>query len=400
MNTRSTRAFAAMLLVGVVAVSTTGLVSPALAAAAGLKITDKAVGEPMQDAQKAAASGQYKEAVDDLKKAEAASKDRATTVVIHTMMLAYALQGKDNAVAAALVDRMLAAGEGDKQKNLQAGLNLALQMKNTAKAAEYQKQLGGNSAIYVAQAYFQGGDYKAALATAKPLLQNGTPSQDLLQLLAAIYGKTGDDAGRRATQEQLVLNYPKGDYWHDLIRMAHNEKGLSDEQDYELYRLRFAVGDMKTVDDFTEMAQIGVQLGYPAEAKMVLDKAASMKLLSGADAARSQRLVDFVNKALATDEAALPNLTKQAATDATGMTYVKLGSAYSTRGKYKEAEDAYRQGIMKGMLKDPEMAKIQLGHALLGDKKAADAASQFNAVPKTSKDYSVARLWWIYAQHG
>ncbi len=397
MDTRTTRALAATLLVGVVAVSGIAFVSPAHAAAS-LKITDKAVGEPMQEAQKAAASGQYKEAVEDLKKAEAASKDRATTTAIHGMMLAYALAGKDNATASALVDRMLSAGEGDRQKNLQAGLALALQMKNTTKAAEYQKQLGGNSAIYVAQAYFQGGDYKQALATAKPLLGNGTPSQDLLQLLAAIYGKTGDEAGRRATQEQLVLNYPKPEYWHDLIRMAHNEKGLSDDQDYELYRLRLATGDMKTIDDYSEMAQIGVQLGYPAEAKMVLDKAASLKLLTGPAAARSQRLVDFVNKAMAQDDAALPNLAKQAAGDPTGNASVKLGSAYATRGKFKEGQDALRQGLMKGGLKDADMAKIQLGHAFLGDKKSGEAASQFNAVSKSSKDYSVARLWWIYAQ--
>lgn len=397
MTSRFSHPRAATLVLGSILLAGAAFLATEPAAAAALKITDKAVGEPLQAAQKAHDARDLRDALDNLRKAEAASKDRATTTVIHQLMLAWALEGNDNATATSTVDKMIAAGEGDRAKNLTTAMALALKSKNTAKAQDYAKQLGGNSAIYIAQAYFQGGDYRQALAVAKPLAGSGTPSQDLLQLLAATYGKLNDEAGRRATQEQLVLHYPKPEYWHDLIRMAHNQKGLTDDQDYELYRLRLATGDMKTADDYSEMAQIGVQLGYPAEAKAVLDKAASLKLLSGP---RAQRLIDFVNKQLMTDDAALPKLAQQAAADMTGNTYAKLGGAYYTRAKYKEAEDAFRQALMKGGLKDADMTKIQLGHALSAQGKKQDAAGQFNAVPRSSKDYSVARLWWIYAQRG
>ena len=101
-----------------------------------------------------------------------------------------------------------------------------------------------------------------------------------------------DAANRRTTLEQLAANYPKLQYWHDLLQLARNERGLSDEQQLDVLRLRFAVGDLKTDADYQEMAQLALVAGYPNEAKTLLDKAAADKIVSGE---RADRLVKMTN---------------------------------------------------------------------------------------------------------
>jgi hypothetical protein len=203
-----------------------------------------------------------------------------------------------------------------------------------------------------------------------------------------------DAANRRAALEQLVANYPKPQYWHDLLQLARNERGLSDEQGLDIYRLRMAVGDLKTEADYQEMAQLALVAGYPGEAKAILDAAAKAKMLSGE---RADRLVKMTNDRVGADVANQTELQAKAAADANAS--VKLGLIYWTYGKNMEAEDAIRAG-MKGKLADPEAAKQALGHVLLTSGKKPEAITAFNSVAKANaKQANVSRLWAIYARN-
>src|SRR4029077_15143010 len=126
------------------------------------------------------------------------------------------------------------------------------------------------------------GQGKEALAYAAPVLQ-GTPTEAALKFEQAVYFKMNDPAGRRSALEQLVTFYPKLEYWHDLLQFARNEKGLSDEQSMDIYRLRLAVGDLKTNSDYLEMAQQALLVGYPAEAKTVVEKGLAAKALQSGE---------------------------------------------------------------------------------------------------------------------
>src|SRR4029077_14536631 len=114
-----------------------------------------------------------------------------------------------------------------------------------------------------------------------PALTVANPSEAALQFQQATYFRMNDAAGRRAALEQLVSNYPKLEYWHDLLQLARNEKGLNDEQVMDIYRLRLAVGDLKTDPDFLEAAHEALIAGYPSEAKTIIDEAKAQNLMKG-----------------------------------------------------------------------------------------------------------------------
>ena len=188
------------------------------------------------------------------------------------------------------------------------------------------------------------------------------------------------------------------DYPADFIlrlRLAGNEKGITDEQMLDILRLRLAVGDLKTDADYLDFAQQALIAGYPAEAKAAIDKGMAAKLVQNNE--RMTRLFKKISDDMTASAAIQADLRKKTATDPNAS--VRLGLILWSTGKSKEAEDAIRAGITSGKLADPEAAKVALGHALLSQGKNLDAVSAFDSVPRNSKEAPIATLWSIYAGH-
>ncbi|HEX5282380.1 MAG TPA: hypothetical protein VFW28_20040 [Micropepsaceae bacterium] len=395
MNRNSTRAISAAFALGVAAAA----LSVVSASAAGLQTKNEALVKAITDMNNAAKAQNWAVALEKAKEADAIKDDKpaALNAPIHAMIVSAAIQAHDYNAAMAQLDKEIASGEGNKAQNLKQALAVAISAKNKEKTDQYAKELGGNldneTRLFIASNMLSSGQAREALDYAKPALE-GNASEAALKFEEAAYFKMNNLAGRRAALEQLVTSYPKLEYWHDLLQLARNDKGLNDDQNMDIYRLRLAVGDVKTDADFQEMAQEALVAGYATEAKSVLDKAQAQKVLSGE---RDQRLVKMANDRSAQDGAAIADLQKRAAADPNSG--VKLGLLYWTTGKNTEAEDALRKAIASGKLADPDAAKVALGHVLLSEGKGADAATAFASVAKTSKEANIARLWAIYARH-
>jgi hypothetical protein len=401
MSWKTTRALSATLFWGVAAIAATGLVSSAPSyAAPATETKNKALVDALNGAQADFKAGRFADALAKAKEADAIREDKpaALNPLIHGMIVKYAIEAKDYASALAQIDKNIAANEGSKVENLKQAMSISFLMKNNTKAQEYAGQLGNNldteTRLFIASQMANAGQGKEALAYAAPALQ-GTPTEAALKFEQAVYFKMNDPVGRRAALEQLVSLYPKLEYWHDLLQLARNEKGLTEEQTMDIYRLRFAVGDMKTESEYLEMAQQALLVGYPAEAKTVVDKGIASKALQNNE--RVGRLTKMTGDRIATDTTVQADLQKKAATDPNAS--VKLGLIYWTFGKGKESEDAIRAG-MKGKLSDPDAAKVALGHALLLQAKKQEAVTAFDSVARNSKEAPIARLWSIYARKG
>ncbi len=399
---KTVRAIPAAFAMGVATavISTFVMPVPAYAANAAFATKNEALVKAIQDAQAAGRAGRFADAVAKAKEADAIRDDKpaALNPIIHDMIVNYAIQAKDFPTAMAQIEKNIAAGEGNKTQNLKQALSIAIMAKNKEKTDQYAKDLGSNldneTRLFIASQMMNSGQLKESLEYAKPALE-GNATEAALKFEQAVYFKMNDQAGRRSALEQLVSSYPKPEYWHDLLQLARNEKGLNDEQLMDIYRLRFAVGDLKTTDDYTDMAQEALIAGYPAEAKQVLDKAAAAKLLNGE---RTARLVKKVDETVGQDAAVQNDLQKKAASDPN--TGVKLCLMYWSFGKTKEAEDTIRSAMARGKLADPDAAKIALGHVLLAEGKKQDAVTAFSSIPRASKEANVARLWAIYARKG
>lgn len=401
MRSRTLGRLGRMLFIGAALVAAAGFVSlqPAYAGAA-LTITKPELAAPIQEAQTAAARNDYAAAIAAMRRAEGiAGISAAERTFIHQSILAYYTQAKQYQQALTTVEAMIAANEGNRNENLRTALQLSLNLNNTAKAQQYASQLGetGNMALYLAQSQFQTGNYRGCIQTATPLLQQGRPSRDLLNLLQACYDRAGDAAGRRRILEQLVLNYPSADAWGNLITLTRqSQSGLTDEHQMELLRLRLLTGNIKTAAEYSEMAQLALLVGYPGEAKMVYEAAAKANMLEGE---RSTRLLGLINQRIADDRPAMSALTQQAPAEPTGMADLKLGRSLVNYGMNAEAETALRRAIQKNRLgADLEAAKVALGRALLAQDKTQPAINAFNSVAQNSSYSGISRLWSIHAR--
>jgi len=402
MNWTTTRAIAAALLVGAAATMTSSLTvtAPANAAAAPtfkIPADNKPLADAVNGAMTDAKAGRYTEAVAKAKQADGMpGKPAGMAPFLHQMIVGWSIQGKDYNTALEQYDKMIAANEGNKAENIKNALAVSFTAKNPAKQKQYADMMGSNmdsgTRLFIAGQMASAGQYKEALAYAQPALE-GNASEDALKFKQALYFKIGDVNGRRAALEQLVANYPKLDYWHDLLQLARNDKGLNDDQTMDIYRLRLAVGDLKSQADYQDSAQQALIAGYPAEAKAIIDKGMAAKIVQKDE--RIGRLITKIESDRVAAEAATKTLESKAGADPNAS--VKLGLVYWTLGKGKEAEDAIRSG-MKAKVADPEAAKVALGHALMAQGKKPEAVAAFDSVAARSKEAPIARMWSIYAK--
>jgi tetratricopeptide (TPR) repeat protein len=387
------RALAAALLIGAAAVPAVGIVANAPAMAATIKTP--AVAKLMKDAQAAARAGNWHEALAKAQQASGIAQGGESIVV--TQFIAYAATNAGAySVALNAYDRLIAAGAVNRTEGLKTALRLAIRANEPQRAMQYANQLGGADPMLVAQLQFQSGNYREVIRLLSGQLRSPQPSRDALVLLQNSYYKIGDRAGTMRVLEILALTYPSPESWHEILRVAQNERGLPDRGLLEVYRMRLAVDDLKSHDDFSEMAQVALEFGLAAEAKSVLDKAVALHLLAGD---RDQRLVNVANAALAKDAANMARLHQEAAANPhDGNAEIQLAEILWNYGKYPEAEQAVRRGITEGNLKDPDAAKIVLGHILFSQGRRQEASTAFASVSPTGKLASVGRLWSLYAR--
>jgi len=394
MKSMTARALAGALFLSTafVCAGTAISVSPVYAAA----ITNRAVGVPLQEAQALAAAKNYTGAIAKAREAKAAGANGAEAALIDRTIAAWMLTAKDWRGALAAYKDLAARNIGNRQENLQAALGAALQLKNTAEATAIANQLGGagGAAIYIAQGEFSSGNYAQALRLARPLANGNPPSQAALSIIQSSCFKLNDAACNLDTLEKLVRFYPNAERWSNLLRLGGNAKGLTDEQTLDVFRIRLLVGDIKTANDYQEMAQLALIANYPAEAKAVLDKGVAAKVVTGE---RAARLIKMTNDRVTAGGASQGQLKAAADADATGNADLKYGLNLLSYGKNAEAEAVIAQAQREGKLIDADAASIALGRAFLGEGKKADAVKAFNAVPRASKQAGIARVWSIYA---
>ena len=104
--------------------------------------------------------------------------------------------------------------------------------------------------------------------------------------------------------EKLLTYYPKKDYWIDLLGRIQSKPGYSERLSLNLYRLKFALGQITRTNDFMEMSQLSLQAGYPAEAIKIIEQGYKAGALgAGTEAERHKRLRDLANKNLAESKA-------------------------------------------------------------------------------------------------
>jgi hypothetical protein len=395
MNKKLVRAaFAAALLSTTVSVAM--VATPAAAADKDKKpekAISKAVTKPMFEAQKAVKAGDWQTAMAKLKEAQAVpEKTPFDDYKINQFMAYAAVNLQDYPAAIAAYEGMASSTEEDPADKASTRHNLVLltyAAKDYAKAIKYGEELAALGPVddkigtTLAQAYYFTNNYPKAEEWSNKVINdavaaNKQPDQGALSVLLSAQAKQGKQADAAKTLEMIAANYGKASDWGQLIDLALGTPGIQNTDGIDLYRLRDATGAMQDADDYALMATIALQLGFPGEAKTILDQGVSQGRITTTGKAASQYKSAVAGAK--SDDKTLPKFAADAEKRKTGDYDEKLAETYFGYKRYAEAETAARRALSKPGTKDPEQTKMVLGMSLARQGKYQDAMAIFKEV--------------------
>jgi hypothetical protein len=358
----------------------------------------------------------YSEVQNRITQAEAvADKTPYEVYVLNRMKLSLGSATNNEQLSISALEAILATGKvegSEKANNLQFLAGLYFNAKNYPKAIELYKQVQASGMASdqvntkLSRTYYLNGDYAPALKAAESALhaaeQAGkTPSEEDLRLYAGSASKLKDHATYLRGLEKLVVYYPNDDFWVDVIhRGILNKPGYANTSDTDVLRLQFAAVKQMAPDLYTELAELAMRDGFPAEAKKVVDAGFAAGVLGkGGTAAKDVQLRDRATKEAANDAKNIAAGEASAAKSKAGTGLVNLGWAYVTMDQFDKGIGFIQQGIAKGGLKSPDEAKLRLGmaYAKAGQKDKAIAA--FNEVKAGGGLSDTAKYWVLLLNH-
>jgi hypothetical protein len=366
------------------------------------------VGKPLQAAQGFVKQHKGKEALAEVAKAEAVGNKTAyEQLLINEMKGSAATLAGDHDTAINAFNAVLNSGRvsgAEATRMVQAIAVAYYQKKDYANSAKwtqrYYKEGGSDPSMrsVLLQSYYLGND----CASVNKMLsgsEDHRPSEEELQILANCYLREKDNAGYVSAIEKLVVYYPKAQYWTDLLARVQKKPGFSDRLGVNVYRLRYATGNLKDANDYMEMAQLALQQGVPAEAKEVVDKGYAAGVLGkGSEADRQQRLRTLIDKSLDETKKNRDRDERDALAAKDGNDLVKVGLNYVYEGNASKGLSLIQQGIKKGGLKRPEDAKLRLGEAQLHAGQKQQGVATLKTVQGNDGAADIARLWVLYAR--
>jgi tetratricopeptide (TPR) repeat protein len=325
-----------------------------------------------------------------------------------------AVRSDDLAGAAQTIERMLASGfMTPEQETERLGhlTRIYSRLENYDKALEYgkrwQEASGGtnlDAQLLVADANYRKDNFDAAIAEMQKAFEiaqaQGAPVKEpWLQILLHSYAQKEDEANVEATLEKLVRQFPKQEYWRQLMGTLHARDESDDRVTLATYRLMNELGVLPGPDDYIEMAELANEQGLPGEAVKTMDQGFANKVLEKArDLPRVKSRHEEFRKLAAGDRKQLATDEKEAKAARNGEPDAALGNAFLSYDQYDKAVESLQRAVQKGGLKRADEVQIALGRALLKLNRNAEAAQAFQAVPQNSKLARIAQLWALYAE--
>jgi tetratricopeptide (TPR) repeat protein len=295
--------------------------------------------------------------------------------------------------------------EAKKADRIKAITAIYYQMKQYPKAIEYANRglklkQDPELMVTLGQAYYQSGNNKEAVRVMNDVIaqfekSGQRPKEDTMLLVLASCQKANDNNCVTRLFEKLVVYYPKPEYWQNLL-VALTQSDLTDEQKINVMRLAVTVNVMKKPSEYTEMAQIALDLGIAGEAQAILEQAFAKKLYTDQrEIDKNTRLLNLAKTTAAKEKAALAAKETAAKSAANGDQLIQVGASYFGFGDNVKAVENLKAGIAKGGLASADQAGLLLGIANLRANNKPEAKKAFSSVKADPTLKRIANLWLL-----
>jgi tetratricopeptide (TPR) repeat protein len=392
-----------------------GLATPAWSADKDSKpkvSVSKNFGKPVDQAQKLFKEQKWQEAIAVLTEADGKEGKSPYDQFVIDELLSFAYRSSQNFAEAAKYAEKGATSEyltgQDAAVRPKLLATLYYQVKNYDKAVEWgQKGLEkepNDTTLFqiVSQGLYLKEDYPGTVKfvdgyVAKQESSGQAPNEQALLLLRSACVKADDNACTTKATERLVANFPKPEYWQQILDTLLRSK-QTDTTLFNVYRLASSVGTMTKADDYFEFAELALRAGSPGEAQSALAEGKAKGVFTDAKSQdRLKTLSANVDQQSKADQAGLDKAAKDAETSKTGQKDVGLAIAYFGYKQYDKAVDSFKKGLAKpGVMNVPE-ANLLLGISALRAGKKDEAQAAFKNVKGDAALERLATLWSLHA---
>jgi hypothetical protein len=373
------------------------------------------VGNPLAAAQELAAKKKYQDALAKVSEAEAVPKKTDDeSYLIDRVRASIAAVAGDNELAIKSIEKVVSYNRlapGEEINFVRALIGLYAKQENHPKTIlwidRYYKDGGNDPAIrtLLIQNYYLNNDFAKASQELRTDIQAAekagkVPDEASLQLLKSCAIKQNDKNAYLDVLEKFIAYYPNKEYWGELLDRSTSKSMLPERLALDLFRLKRAVGQLNTTDDYMNMSILASLEGYPAEAKAIVDEGLSSGVLSlNGEGGRAKRQRDKVYKEAAEDEKALNQSGAENTKGRSALSLLKQGYAYVTIGQADKGLAMMEQGIHQGGLKQPDDAKLLLAYAYVLAARKEQAIQILKTVQGTEGAADLARYWILHLNH-
>lgn len=249
------------------------------------------------------------------------------------------------------------------------------------------------------KSYFLNKQYAEAFAGINQYVQaelaaGRVPEQLYFQMLLNSKNALNDDAGTDQALVQLVTYYPAARQWEYLVSRIHGQPGFNDHLFLDIFRLKMELGLMKSAVEYSDMAELAIRAGLPAEAKKALDQGFAAGLMDKGPEAKkyNAQLVNATKLALE-DQKTMQQGEAGADKAKDGAPLVNLGMAFVTAGQYEKGASLIEKGLAKGLTARADEARLHLGLAYYWGGRKEDAIKQLQTVQTNDGSSTIARYW-------
>ncbi|MBT7952223.1 MAG: tetratricopeptide repeat protein [Gammaproteobacteria bacterium] len=251
-----------------------------------------------------------------------------------------------------------------------------------------------NAYMLLGQGYYQLEDYKKSLGPLKKAYKlvkdrGDNPKQNLLLLMRVDYYNLGDYENMVNVLKELVVLYPKTEYWLTMAG-AYSELKRLDKQ-MSIMEMLYDSGDLQKGNQQLNLANLFLLHEVPYKAAVIMDKGMKKGIID--KNVRNLRLLSQAWLQAQESEKAIDPLKRAADLSKDGDLDVRLAQAYLNLDKYKEAIAALETGLKKGGVKRRDTANVMLGLANFELQRFNASIKAFTNASKDKRSKKTATQW-------